>query len=187
LIPDLSKVQPTLIGPMADLLTFYADVQLAIRQHGLRHTGDHAYIERPQPNSWADHVHTLVGEEAIDFDITLASVNELRKNASLIVRHVPPARPEVAVTAEWMRMRVADSANNWIQVAKGGNEYVASVGEETFTDRIEMSLLDGEILSATMDNPVEVLERTCSDESLKSCSAARRYQIGRRVEISSIQ
>jgi hypothetical protein len=129
-IPDLSKVQPTLIGPMADLLTFYADVQLAIRQQGLRHTGDYAYIKRPQPNSWADHVHTLVREDAIDFDITLASVNESLKKVSLIVRHVPPARPEIAVTAEWMRIPVSDVANNWVQVVKEGNEYVASVGKK---------------------------------------------------------
>ena len=30
-VPDLSKVPPALIGPITDLLTFYADLQLAVR------------------------------------------------------------------------------------------------------------------------------------------------------------
>lgn len=186
-IPDLSKVQPAWIGPMTDLLTFYADVQLAMRQSGLRHAGDHVYIKRSQPNSWADHVHTLVGEDAIDFDITLARVNESDGKATVVVKHVPPAKPGVALATEWMRIPVADAANNWVQVVKEGGTYIASVGKETFTDRIELSLADGRILGAGMDNPVEVLERTCSDEGLQSCGAARRYRIRRQVEISSIQ
>ncbi|HEY0785475.1 MAG TPA: hypothetical protein VGD62_06350, partial [Acidobacteriaceae bacterium] len=49
-VPDLSKVQPILIGPTTDLLTFYADVQLAMRQKGLVHAGDHVFFAHGVPN-----------------------------------------------------------------------------------------------------------------------------------------
>src|SRR5271166_1811112 len=42
-IPDLSQVQPFLIGPITDLLTFYSDLWLAIRQSTMTRAGDHIY------------------------------------------------------------------------------------------------------------------------------------------------
>jgi hypothetical protein len=48
-------------------------------------------------------------------------------------------------------------------------QYVAAVGRETFDVQLVVSLVDGRIVSATMDNPVDVLERTCSDAALTSC------------------
>jgi hypothetical protein len=51
-IPGLSKVQPALIGPSTDWLTFSADLQLAMSQHFL-HAGEHAYVKNGHVNSWA--------------------------------------------------------------------------------------------------------------------------------------
>jgi hypothetical protein len=48
-VPDLGKVQPILIGPITDLLTFYADVQLAMRQRNLVRAGDHIYVKHGTP------------------------------------------------------------------------------------------------------------------------------------------
>ena len=53
-IPDLSKVQPILIGPITDLLTFYADTMLSMSQKELVHAGDRVYVKNGTPNSWAD-------------------------------------------------------------------------------------------------------------------------------------
>jgi hypothetical protein len=44
-MPDLSKVQPILIGPITDLLTFYADGMLTMQQKCLVHAGDHVYVK----------------------------------------------------------------------------------------------------------------------------------------------
>lgn len=184
-IPDLNKVQPALIGPIVDLLTFYADTQLAMRQSGVRHQGDHVYVKHGRPNSWADHVHTTVGEDAIDFEIMLKSLDIPGNSATLVVKHVPPAAPQIKIPANWMRAPVADMPNNWVQVRKEGEKYVASVGQETFTDTVHVSLRDGRIASATMENPVEVREENCSDAGLQNCGSARRYRIERHVEIHS--
>jgi len=43
-IPDLGKVQPSLIGPITDMLTFYSDVFLA-KQLRLTHAGQRKYFE----------------------------------------------------------------------------------------------------------------------------------------------
>jgi len=184
-IPDLSKVQPILIGPITDLLTFYADVQLAMNQPALIRAGDHVYMKHGTPNSWADGTSTLLGQDAIDFDLTLQSINHVEHFATLIVRHVSPQHPQVKLPADWMRTPVSDSANNWVEVEKSSDgKYIAEVGKETFVDEIKISLPSGKIISASMDNPVQVLERECSDSALTVCGDPMRYQIRRQIVLS---
>lgn len=184
-IPDLSKVQPILIGPITDLLTFYADMQLAMNQPKLVHAGDHVYIKHGTPNSWADGTYTVFAQDAIDFDITLKSINHAERVATLIVRHVPPAHPQIKLPVVWMRTRVSDTPNNWSEVEKSpdGN-YTAEVGKETFVDEIKIALPSGRILSASMANPVQVLARKCSDRALTVCGAPSRYQIIRHITLN---
>jgi len=182
-IPDLSRLHPGLIGPVVDLLTFYADIQIAMRQP-LHQGGDHVYVNDGSANSWADGKRILTGEDAIDFDITLADVNANDSALTLVVRHVPPAHPAIALRAPWMSEPVAGTPNNWVQVARGDTgSYVASVGRETFEATIRVHLGSGRILSATLDNDVQVLERVCGDSLLTACGSPRRYTIRRRIEI----
>jgi hypothetical protein len=80
---------------------------------------------------------------------------------------------------------VSDTANNWVQVEKTKDgKYRAGVGKETFTVEIKLSLADGKILSATMDNPVETIERECEDAALTKCGDPKPHPIRRQVEIS---
>jgi len=183
-IPDLSKVHPMLIGPIADLLTFYSDLWLANRAANFSRQGDHFYVEHGTPSSWADGTRVLLGEDSIDFDETLKNIDQSQQTATLLVRHVPPAQPRVKLPADWMRAPVADTPNNWVQVQKSGEgKYVAEVGKETFEVKIKVNLLNGKMLSAKMDNPVEVLKRECTDSALAACGAATRYQIRRQIEV----
>ena len=73
-VPDLRKVHPILIGPITDLLTFYADLFVA-RQGHLAKAGDHFRFAHGTPASWADGEHVILGEDSIDFDVTLAGVD----------------------------------------------------------------------------------------------------------------
>jgi hypothetical protein len=183
-IPKLSQIQPILIGPVLDLLTFYVDLQLAMRQDRLNHAGYHARFERSMPNRWADGKHVLIGEDAIDFDITLVRVDRPNRTATVLVRHIPPAQRKVNLPVDWMRAPVASAENNWVQVIRNDRgSYTASVGKETFEDEIEVSLIDGRIMRATMNNPVEVLERECVDSALRSCGAPVRYEIRRQIKL----
>jgi hypothetical protein len=182
-LPPLGKVQPALIGPMLDLLTFYVDVQLARRQDALRRPGDHVYVKHGTPNSWADHVRFSLGEDSIDFDVMLLALDPKTKAATLVVKHVPPATPQIRLPADWMKAPVSDTPNNWVQVKNaGGGKYVASVGKELFTDEIQLSP-NGTIVSATMENPVDVQERDCSNAALTNCGPTRRYEILRHIEL----
>jgi hypothetical protein len=183
-IPDFSKVHPMLIGPMADLLTFYSDLWLVNRAANFSHEGDHFYVKNGAPSSWADGSRVLVGEDSIDFDITLKSISQSDQTAVVLVRHVPPAQPQVKIPAEWMRAPVADTPNNWVQVQKNADgKFVGEVGKETFDVEIKVSLTNGKMLSAKMDNPVEVLKRECTDAALTVCGPAARYKILRQIEI----
>jgi hypothetical protein len=185
-MPSLTTVQPALIGPIADLLTFYADVQLAMRQKGLIHVGDHVFVKRSIPNSWAYGTRVLLGQDVIDFDITLQSVDEATHTAMLIVRHVPPAELQLKLPAAWMLKPVGSTPNNWVQVEKTEEgKYIAGIGHETFEADIKISLPSGRILSATMDNPVDVLERTCDDADLATCGEPSSYRIRRQISLDA--
>jgi hypothetical protein len=185
-IPELSKVQPILVGPITDLLTFYADVSLSMRQKALVRAGDHVYVPHGNPNSWADGFRVLVGQDAIDFDITLQAIDPAKQVATLVVRHVPPAELKIKLPADWMRAPVGDSANNWVEVEKeSDNKYMAEVGKETFEATIKISLPTGGILSASMDNPVDVLERDCNDAALTTCGNPVHYRIRRQITVET--
>lgn len=182
LIPDFTKVNPVLIGPIADFMTFYVDLWLAEKQGTLIRAGDHAFVKNGRPNSWADGKKTVLGNDAIDFDLTLVEVND--RTAKLIVRHVPPAQPQIQLPAEWMHTPVADTANNWAEVSKTNDgKYVAGVGKEIFDVELTIDRTDGKILSATMDNPVTVLSRTCVDAELSKCGEPEHYAIRRQIEL----
>jgi hypothetical protein len=188
-IPDLSQVQPILIGPITDLLAFYSDVQLAMRQKTLLKAGDHVYVKHGLPNSWGDGTYVVRGQDVVDFDITLKSVDKISKTDVLVIRHVPPEESAIQWPAEWMHAPVADTPNNWVEVEKvsdsSGDRYAAEVGKETFEADITVALGTGRILSATMDNPVEVLQRDCTDRALAICGDPVRYRIRRQIAIAT--
>jgi hypothetical protein len=183
-LPNLSQVDRRLIGPITDWLTFYVDLWLANRLKKLSHAGDHFYFKRGKPNSWADGDYVLLGEDSIDFDFTLKDVNQTDKIATLLVRHVPPEKPEIKIPVEWMRPPVADTPNNWVEVEKRPNgKYLAEVGKETFDVQIKVSLTNGKILTAKIDNPVEAVSRECAEATLTSCTASVPHHILRQIEI----
>ncbi len=185
-VPDLSKVQPALIGPIVDLLTFYADVQLAMRQTSLRRSGDHVLFHHGTPNSWADGTYTLFGQNAVDFDITFAALNRTR--ATLVVRHVPPSVERIPFPAAWMATPISDAPNNWAEVEKDASgRYQAEVGRETFEVTIELDPASGRILFAKMDNPVDVLARECIDRELATCGVPTRYQTRRQISLAALE
>jgi hypothetical protein len=185
-VPNLSQVIP-MVGPITDMLTFYADLWLSSKLNKFAKPGDHFYFDAMAntPNSWADGNYTIIGEDVIAFDIALTQIDAANKIATLEVRHVPPANPQIKLPAEWMHTPVADTPNNWVELQKTSDgKYSGQVGKETFDVIMKISLVDGKILSATLDNPVEVIERDCTDVALTKCGEPTRYQIRRQVEIT---
>jgi len=183
--PNLSRIERKLHGPILDFMTFYADLWLAVKLGNLNHAGDHFYLPLNMAPSWADGSYTLIGEDSIDFDFTLREINQSDKTAILLIRHVPPEKSQVTLPADWMHKPVADAANNWVQVEKTKDgKYSAAVGKETFDVEIKLSLTDGKILSASMDNPVITIERECEDAAATKCGDSKPHLIKRQIEIS---
>jgi len=183
-IPNLSQVQPFLIGPLTDMLTFYADLWLTIQRSDLQRPGDHAYVKVGVPASWADGTYTILGESSVDFDLTLKEFDSANQVARLLVKHVPPAEQKVKLPAAWMQTPVADTPNNWVQISKNqAGKYEAGAGRETFNVDIKVSLKDGKILSAALDNLVQTRHRECSDAALLDCSAPTDHTIHRKIEL----
>jgi hypothetical protein len=186
-LPDFSKLHPRLVGPTADLMTFYSDVWLAIRQPALRQGGDQVRVDHGDASSWADGTRIVLGEDSIDFNIALGEASTATGTRELTVRHVPPKQPKIRIPADWMRVPVADVPNNWVQVTKlAEGRYIASVGKETFDAQIRLSVANGRIMSAVLENPVEVFERECKDDALTQCGEGVRYRILRQIQIVEI-
>ena len=185
-VPDLSKVQPQMIGPITDLLTFYADMQVAKRA-ALTHSGEHSYFKHGTPNSWADGTYYVLGQDSIDFDVTLTKLDRDKNTEDLLVKHVPPEKPQVSLSAEWMRKPVSDTPNNWVEVAHQNGKYIAEVGKETFDDKIVVDLTDGKILTAELQNPVEFVKRECTDAELANCAEPSPGKTFRRVGIELVK
>lgn len=184
-VPNLTNVDPKLIGPITDMMTFYADLWLANKLGVLKKAGDHFYFRNPMPpSSWADGTRVLIGEDAIDFDMTLETMDAAAGTALLEVKHVPPKDSAVPLKAAWMQAPVGTGTNNWIQILKNAQgKYEAGVGLETFTVDLTISTVNGHIVSATMENPVSTIERLCDDETLTTCGPAKRHEILRKIEL----
>jgi hypothetical protein len=183
--PSVARADPRLVGPMLDLLTFYVDLWLSAKMP-LARAGDHAHLPRTTTNSWADGRVVILGADAVDFDITLVSVDSAAGRARLLVRHVPPAKAVVHFPASWMQAPLFDTPNNWVEATKTSDtSYVAGAGRETFDVEIDVSLTDGHIVAATMDNPVDLVERVCRDSALTICAPPYRYRNLRRIALQS--
>lgn len=203
---DIARINPMLIGPVFDLMTFYVDLHPALHQGKLTHIGDRVHVPHSQPNSWADGTRVIIGEDCIDFELALTHTDNT--SATLNVRHVPPERSSIRLPAEWMHERInPQRPNNWVQVqraqdsaapgadADGGADagagaagrFVAAAGHETFDVVIVVDRLSGAITSATMDNPVDLVQRTCSDDALTDCGEPVKFQIRRRIELRRAQ
>ena len=129
----------------------------------------------------------VLGEDSIDFDITLAQVDLPGGVATLLIRHVPPPKPQVKLPAMWMHEPVADTPNNWVNVTRNAGKYVAEVGREVFDVQLRISLSDGKILSGTLENPVKAQARDCQDAALADCGVPRPHDILRHIEISLVR
>jgi hypothetical protein len=126
----------------------------------------------------------LFCQDSIDFAVMLRSIDQATQTATLVVRHVPPEQPQLKLPARWMATPVATSQNNWVQVEKTSDgKYIAGVGQETFDVEIKLSLATGRILSANMDNPIQVSERLCTDAALTACGDPERYSIHRQLTL----
>lgn len=185
-IPDLSRYEPALYGPITDLMTFYVDLQFAIRRR-LRRPLDRIFEAYGKPASWADGRRVVVGYDCVDFDVSLAELDLPRRLATVLVRHLPPKRGCRDVPAPWMRKPVADGPNNWFQVtrqADGG--FMAGAGRENFDAEIRLRLPTGVIESATMHNPVELRQRLCKDAALTDCGEPERVSILRTIALNLV-
>lgn len=184
-LPNLAEVRQ-LEGPVLDLLTFYVDLFMASLTN-LSRAGDHRYFPVPITNSWATGGAFLIAEDSIDFDMTLQAVDPVKQVATLLVKHVPPQQARVKLPAAWMKVPVSDTPNNWVQVSKQADgTFLAEVGKESFEVVIRLGLSDGKILSAVMDNPVDVHRRICRDAALVESGEPLRYKIHRHIELALI-
>ena len=185
--PDISKVNPFLVGPISDLLIFYADFQLAARSYELNAPGTRTHVENSKPNSWADGRRIRVGEDQLEFDLSLGEIDPADSTITLSVRHSPPSWSNVNMPAHWMYHPIDSTPNNWVQVTRDEKGvYVGSIGSESYTVVMKIDLRTGAILNGTLENIIDILQRDCADSLLTNCGDTVRYTVRRQSEMQHI-
>lgn len=181
-VPNLAQVQPLLIGPITDTLTFYIDLLLA-EQAELVQPGQTAYVSRTTPNSWADGQRVLLGQDVVDFALSVQSVNPSQHTETLLIQHVPPPVLHVEQPAKWMHGEVSAKPNNFVQVSREGDKFSAETGKENFDVKLVVDTDDGSLLSAAINNPVVLRARVCTDRELTQCGPESPKTILRRITL----
>jgi hypothetical protein len=184
-VPNLANVQPLLIGPITDTVTFSSDLLLAMKSK-LTQPGDTAYVSRSTPNSWADGEHVLLGQDVVDFSLKVESSNPTEHTETLLIQHVPPPALHVQQPAKWMQDATRAEPNNFVQISKASDGFIAETGKETFEVRLVVDTRDGRILSATMHNPVVLRVRACADHELTRCGPETPKTILRDITLKLV-
>jgi hypothetical protein len=184
-VPSLANVQPLLIGPITDTLTFSSDLLLAMRAR-LTQPGQTAYVSRGTPNSWADGQYILLGQDAVDFSLKVESSNIAEHTETLLIQHVPPPALHVQQPATWMQNATQAAVNNFVQISKENDGFIAETGKETFDVRLVVDTRDGRLLSATMHNPVVLRVRACTDRELTRCGPETPKTIVREITLKLV-
>ena len=155
-IPNLSQVQPFLIGPITDMLTFYADLWMAIQQSDLERAGDHAYVKVGIPASWADGNYVILGRRLRSTSISRSrNSTPPTRSQRCLAKHVPPQQPKVKLPARVdARRRSRTPRTTGFKSARiNAGKYDAGVGKETFDVEIKLSLKDGKIPVSHLGQP----------------------------------
>ena len=174
----LQQAPPPLVAPVLGLMALYADTQLALRAGLLRNAGDHGEVKSPVSRQWEG------GEDCVDFQVSLTSVDAAADVATLQVERVPPAEGCIQPPAPWMVQSVTGVPNNWYQVKQDGARWRAQTGEARNHDQIQLVLSTGAIRSATLSSPVELVSADCSDPELLVCSEPLRHRLNRKLQIA---
>ena len=184
-VPDLANMQPLLMGPITDTLTLYSDLLLAMKAK-LSQPGQTAYVSRTAPNSWADGQRVLLGQDAVDFSITVESLSAADHTETLLIQHVPPPTLHVQQPARWMQEPTSAKPNNFVQVSKNDDGFTAEIGTESFDVRLMADTRDGRILSGAIHNPVVLRTRTCTDRELTQCGSETQKTILREITLKLV-
>jgi hypothetical protein len=185
-VPNLANVQPLLIGPITDTLTFYSDLLLAMKAK-LAQAGQTAYVPRTTPNSWADGQRILLGQDVVDFSLRVESVNAAGHTETLLIQHIPPPSLHVQQPAKWMLEPTSAKPNNFVQISKEKDGFTVETGQETFDVRLVVDTRDGRIVSAAMHNPVVLRTRTCTDRELTQCGLEAPKTILREITLELVR
>jgi hypothetical protein len=184
-MPDL--VVPDMVGMITDLFTYYVAVSSALGVQELHEPGDQVTADALAHGDWSDGAGTPVGDDCILATVELLALDP-QGTASFETRFEVPDDPdcfEWEVDA-WSEPIAWGVSNNFQQVTDQEGDLVAMYGVEWFTIRSEMDAVDGRILSATMDNQLDLRLLAGCDESWQDCAYEGDLHLQRQEELAIV-
>jgi hypothetical protein len=180
-LPQQNGIDYRLRPASDDLMNFYVDLQLAAKLSMLKKSGDHFYLNYAQPTSYRNGQ----AETCVDFDVTVESVDSTSSTATVSVKHVPPAKACVKLSAPWMETPVSgDHPNNVIQtIPQPGGTFKITLGREEIDVDLKVDLTTGKILNGRLLDQFKLLDRICADQAGNGCGSPISYEQTRDITI----
>ena len=182
-LPDL--VVPEMTGMITDLFTYYVAVSSSLGVTEVHESGDVYTQDEPVVGDWSDDLGTPVGQDCILPSIELVELDEDEGLARFETRFEVPDAPDCLdwVHESWSTPVVDGQENNFQQVVDVDGDRFAMYGVEWFTIQSDVDASDGRILSATMDNRLDLQLLGMCDEDWQSCGYDGQLVIERQEQL----
>jgi len=185
-LPDIKGWDMGVVGPVTDLHTFLVAVSPQVGADKVTRAGEtHTLPEAPKA-SWANGENIPVGEDCIRISVTLVEMNA--ETAIYRTTFMPPESACLEMLKPWMEAEVVEGApNNFQQQMNLGGAAAVMWGREEFVVTSTVRRSDGRILSATMDNRLDLRLKVGCDANLNSCKHELPMKIRRDLTLELLK
>ncbi|MEM9024292.1 MAG: hypothetical protein AAGB22_11150 [Bacteroidota bacterium] len=174
---------PVMLSSLADLTTFLVAISPQAGSHKVQQAGGSYHNPEPARGDFSDAFNTPVGEDCMDITVHLVRMN--RDTAVYRTTFLVPAKPCLELVGG-----IAPSPENPVnfQMAQGvGNGRMNLLyGQETFVVESHVRRRDGALLSATMDNVLDLRMKVFCDAQYANCQTELPWKISRKVVLSLV-
>lgn len=184
-LPDLGTIDPRLVEPVTDVITFFVAVSSGAGIANVQRAGDRYALPTPVVGRWAHGKETPVGEDCIAVSIMLREITS--ETATYVTAFEPPTERCLTPALPVMEAPIGQGPNNFQQVMVSAVDRAAMWGREQFVVTTVVRRSDGTILEATMDNQLVLRTRLgCADETLQRCQMEVPMRLQRKLHFQRV-
>lgn len=184
-LPNLTDLDKRLIEPITDIHTFLVAVSPHAGSDRVHNVGDRHAGVKPAIGQWAQAPALPVGEDCISIEVELRELTA--KTATYVTTFSPPKEPCLTPAYPAMSKPVAEVPNNFQQIEVKEGMRDALWGHEGFVVTATVARDTGGILSADMDNVLDLKMRMgCSDEALENCKMELPVKLTRHLSLRRV-
>lgn len=176
---------PQMVGMITDFLTFFVAVSPHVGTPNVKSVGEIYVAPQSTKGDWSDGQAVIIGEDCIHPRVEMTDLN------SLVVTYktsfLAPTSDQVCITMnkDWMVEPVdVGTPNNFQQITSDGSgKFNVMWGHEFFVVTSQVERATGKLLSANMDNYLNLRMKTDCSTDLEGCQSDFPLTIRRALQL----